>query len=80
MKSIEINPDNIQMCLSVGIVVLPLVYETYLITLKRLSEKEVVCLLPSTVFELYHIHIRRKINLLISSLPKHIQQKYARTR
>lgn len=77
---IKINPDEIQMYLSRNIAVLPHVREKYLRLLKKQSANGTVCLLPSTIFELYHIDITRKINQLISTLPEHVQRQIARAR
>lgn len=72
MKSLSIQPDDIQLCLSLNIPVVPNVYYLYINHLADMASQDKLCLVPSTVLEWYNTSITRKINKHIGQQSSHV--------
>lgn len=59
-KKDKVKVDHIAMVQALGCKLLPHVNEQYLVELQNLEAKGMLSLTPITIFQLYHLRLRRK--------------------
>ena len=57
----QLTVNQIQGYLSKGAALLPHIYEHLLVQLYAMEQEEKVCMLPVSIFNLYHIRLKRKL-------------------
>ena len=62
----QLTVDEIQGYLSKGAALLPHIYEHMLIRLIEMEHNEKACLLPITIFDMYHLRLKRRLEYRIS--------------
>ncbi len=71
----HLTVDQIQGYLVKGVVPLPLIYEHLLTQLEEMHQENNICMLPISVFDLYHIKLTKK---LIYRIAQHQERKARR--
>lgn len=59
-KKPSTTPDTVALYMASGCSIHPLLYNEYLDQLEQLDKKGKICLLPSTIFTIYHRKIRKR--------------------
>ena len=61
MDTKSLTAEEIQGYLACGVLLLPSIYEHMLVQLSKMEHNDLVCLLPISIFDLYHIRLKKKL-------------------
>jgi hypothetical protein len=62
----QLTANQIQGYLSKGAALLPHIYEHFLVQLYAMEQEKQICMLPVSIFNLYHIRLERKLTSRIA--------------